>query len=257
MPNSANSLGPSRWLVPFGRPEPGAPVLLCLPHAGGGASWFRPWAEHTSAAVVGVQLPGRGPRIAERPVSDLDELVAALVPEVRPLTASRYAVFGHSMGAIVAFELVRALRAEGLPEPLRLAVSGARPPHLPVRDPVHDVPRDRLVAWLRDLDGLSDELLEQPDVLDFALPALRADLRVVEARTHRPGPPLSCPITVLRGDRDPECDAADAAGWRGHTTGPCTERVFPGNHFFLDDDVPGVVSAVTEDLQIHVHSRRA
>ncbi|WP_078843430.1 thioesterase II family protein [Streptomyces albus] len=214
-----------------------APVrLFCLPHTGGGAALYRAWAERLAPAVdvVSIRLPGRENRFRETPYRRLDELVEALAQAVEPLLDRPHAWFGHSMGALIGYELCRTLRDRGLREPERLLVSGRRAPHLPSRRPqVHDAPARDLVAHLRELNGTPAEVLDDAAALSALLPMVRADFAVSETYRWRERRPLRCPVLVLGGRDDILATPGELAGWREHSTADCEVRMFDGGHFYL------------------------
>ncbi|GAA3150532.1 alpha/beta fold hydrolase [Streptomyces rameus] len=241
----------SDWLAVWSPAPAPAPRLFCLPHTGGGAAVYRHWAPRLSPdiEVVSLRLPGRESRFRERPYDRLTDLVPALVDAVAGRLDRPHAWFGHSMGALVAYEVCRELARRGLPQPLRLLVSGRRAPHLPSRTrPVHAAPADELLAHLAELNGTPDELLTSPAVRATVLPRLRADFAVSETYRYRPGPPLAVPITVLGGAADPVTDPYELRGWREHTRADCAVRMFPGDHFFLHQDPEPVLTAVARAL---------
>lgn len=209
--------------------------LACFPFAGGDALAFRTWpaALGPSVEVYAVELPGRGLRLAERPHTRLAPLLDELACALGPLRERPLALFGHSMGALIAFELARRMEADGGPPPAHLFVAGSPPPEAPARTRLHDAPRGELVALLRALGGTPPEVYEHAELLDLFLPILRADLELLETRVHRPGPPLACGITALAGAHDAVARPAAAAEWAAYTRGPFDVRVLPGGHFFL------------------------
>jgi medium-chain acyl-[acyl-carrier-protein] hydrolase len=247
---------PVAELEPWGvRWRPASDVrlrLFCLPHTGGGAVAYRDWASCLPAdvEVVAVRLPGRETRYRERPFDRLDGLVTALVRGLEPLMDRPFAWFGHSMGALVAYEACRAIRDAGGPEPARLLVSGRRAPHLPERyRPVHDAPTADLVARLVELNGTPREVLDDRAVLSAFLPMLRADFAVSETYHWSPGPPLSCPISVFGGLHDPMATQEELHAWKGHSTAGCRVRTFEGDHFFLHTAPERVLLAIDADLR--------
>lgn len=211
--------------------------LLCLPHAGGSAvmyhPWRRPFAE--TARVVPVELPGHGVRRGEEVVSDLDDLVRHLALRMSSVGPSRrYVLFGHSFGALVAFELARVLAFRTTP-PIALVVSGRNAPSVAhPAAPLHQLADRELVEGVRSLDGLPEQLLAHQDVLDLFLPLLRADLRMAETYRLRPGPRLRCPVWVLAGENDALVTPDGLAAWQAETVGPCVVRRVPGGHSVLD-----------------------
>ncbi|MYW46507.1 alpha/beta fold hydrolase [Streptomyces sp. SID486] len=236
------------WIRRFHR-APDAPVqLLCFPHAGGAAG-----AQHAlSAAVAGplepvvVQYPGRHDRFTEPFAERIDEVVDAVLDALPADPAGRpLALFGHSMGALAAFETARALQARGR-APAALFVSGHPGPSLPIASYWPGAPSDdELLAEMRLLAGTDDSLLADPMLLEVALPALRADYAMLSAYSYRPGPPLRCPVVALTGDADPRVRVEEMPTWRQETLGPFTTHVLPGGHFYLDDHLPRVARALT------------
>lgn len=224
----------SRWLPRSPRETPGL-RLFAFPWAGGGATVFQTWASGLPADVelLPVQLPGREERLGEPAFERIEPLVEATRQALAPHLDVPFAFYGHSMGALVAFELTRALRRRGGPMPARLMVSGRRAPHLPVPRPhLHALPDAEFLAGLRRLQGTDDAVLESSELMALVLPTLRADFAVCETRVHAEEPPLDLPITAFGGVSDREAGFADVAAWRHHTRGGFRSRMFPGHHFF-------------------------
>jgi surfactin synthase thioesterase subunit len=239
------------WIV---RPRPNARPrvrLFCFPFAGGGASTYRSWPAHLPAdiEVIAVQLPGREERLREPPFRDAMEHCRTLVDVLAPYLDRPFAFFGHSMGALVAFELVRTLVAAGGPSPAYLFVSahcGPRVPHcLPSVSGLSD--RD-LVSLLRRLGGTPAEVLEDGDVMRLMLPLFRADLTICETYRYELDAKLSCPISAFGGTLDDFIRRPDLLAWSGETRGAFQARMLPGGHFFIDDAKPRLLQAVAEDL---------
>ncbi|MBP2707754.1 thioesterase [Microbispora sp. RL4-1S] len=248
----------ARWL-PFSAltgAEPGALPLYCLPHAGGAASAFRGWQRRLpGVAVQPVQPPGRESRHREEPYRRMEPLVSDLADVVLTdveLSAAgrRYALYGHSLGALVAFELVREIRRRGGPEPVHLFVSGSDAPHLTYEDgpEVAKMGRAELVALLRALGGTPEWLLDDPEALDMVLPAVQADFTVKETYAYRDEPPLEVPITALPGDADPRVSGAKVAGWWAQTSRGFTLHPIQGGHFAVFEQVARTHEIVAEAL---------
>lgn len=226
--------------------------LFCFPFAGGGASVFRPWTTDLSSAieVYPVQLPGREGRWREPPLTQISVLVSALCEALQPLLQPPYALFGHSMGAFVAFELARQLRRERRPGPAILIVSGARAPQIPDPDPpTYSMPAGQLIEELGRLDGIPSELQAHPELVALLLPMLRADLTLCETYTYRHEPPLACHISVYGGQHDDKVTLDQLSPWNVQTAGEFRLRLFPGKHFFFVKEARTVVTqALAEDL---------
>jgi medium-chain acyl-[acyl-carrier-protein] hydrolase len=225
-----------RWLV---RTRPVAWPrlrLVCFPYAGGSASLFRTWpaALPADVEVVAVQPPGRENRIDEPLLTEMSDMVAAVATAVEDLLDVPYAMFGHSLGAIVGFELARFLRRAGRPSPAHLFVAARPAPQIGLRDRgLHRLPDREFLAKVRELNGTDEELFRHPDLLELLTPMLRADFAVSDSHRHRPEPPLSCPVTAYFGGSDLGSGSAQMAGWGQHTTAAFALRRMPGDHFFI------------------------
>jgi medium-chain acyl-[acyl-carrier-protein] hydrolase len=196
-----------------------------------------------------VSLPGRESRLREPPFTRVRSLVDALVPDVAPLLDAPCAIFGHSLGAIVGFELARALRDRTGVEPVHLFVSACRAPDDgDPRKPLHRLTRPELVRELRRLDGFDPEVLGNDELLDLVLPALRADLAMLDTYRYDAGAPLECPITTFAGMDDTHAPPERVLAWRRHTTTSFTLRAYPGGHFFLREGASPVLAGIADDL---------
>lgn len=226
--------------------------LVCLPHAGGSASFFLPVAEALSPGVdvVAIQYPGRQDRRAERPLTDLGQLADHVHEVLRDDSDLPLTLFGHSMGASVAFEVARRMEEEGRGGPVRLFASGRRAPALFREERAHKLDDAGLLAEIRRLNGTASRVLDDDELMRAALPALRADYQAAELYRASPQDTVACPVTVLTGDRDPKTSIEDARGWELHTTsGECDVHVFPGGHFFLTEQVDGVTKLLKQHFQ--------
>lgn len=219
--------------------------LICLPHAGGAAGFFSDWSATLPAEVEvqAVQYPGRADRIADPCIDSMDELAPALAQAIRPLADRPIAMFGHSMGAAVAYEVTRLLQDWGI-RPVHLFVSGRHSPGEVVPGEVHRRDDDGLVADLVRLGGTAAELLSSPELRAFFLPAIRSDYRLAETYRWSPGAEPECPLTVLLGDADPEVTYAQAERWAAHAPGGIRIRQFPGDHFYLVPERAAVLDLV-------------
>lgn len=254
MASSDTLAWPRAWL-PYARAQEVAPVrLFCFPHSGGGASAFRTWRGvlAPTAQVCGVQLPGRENRRAETCHQGMGALLDALVPALAPLLAEPgrpYALFGHSMGADVAFALTRRLREEGLPAPVRLFVAAHLPPHLPELEPdAHPLSDREFIARVRRYGGTDDSVWDNQELVDLLLPTLRSDFRLFETFRVGADDRVDCPISVLGGAADPAVQPEALRQWRQLTAGDCSIRLFEGAHFFVERALPDVAKAITADL---------
>jgi len=224
--------------------------LVCFPHVGGAATYYFPLSRSLSPAVevVAVQYPGRQDRRHEAVVDNIQDLADRAFAVLREVVEPPFALFGHSMGAIVAFEVAgRFERVAGTP-PVRLFVSGRRAPSRHLRGGVHLLTDAGLVAELRHVGGTDEAFLADEELRAMLLPVIRADYKAVETYLWPRQQPLTCPITVLVGDRDPQTTVDDAAAWTEHSTAGCDLRVFPGGHFYLDAHHDAVVAEITTAL---------
>ncbi|MFJ7199805.1 MULTISPECIES: thioesterase II family protein [unclassified Streptomyces] len=224
-------------------------LLVCLPHAGGSASFFFPVSRALSPAldVVAVQYPGRQDRRHETPVDDIPELARQVADALGPVDGRPVAFFGHSLGASLGFEIARLLQARGT-DVCHLFASGRRAPSRTRDERVHLRDDEGLLAEVRELSGTDPRILGDPEVVRMALPALRADYRAAETYRYVPGPPLTCPITVFTGDNDPKVSAEEAGAWSAHTSAEFDLRTYPGGHFFLTDHQADMTRIIRERL---------
>lgn len=227
------------WVQRFA-PRPACDLrLICFHHAGVGAAVYRPWALQMppEVEVCAVELPGRGSRLREAPLSSIAQIVAELLPQLQPELDRPFVFFGHSMGAVLAYETATALGAAGHAQPEHLFVSGRRPPHVP--DPLSPLSAladaDFVAEVNRRYGGIPPELLQHPDVMELLLPALRADIGALDRHPLRDARRvLSCPITAMGGDADAMTPAAHLDAWRTLTDGGFSAKLYRGDHFYLD-----------------------
>ncbi|GAA1989500.1 thioesterase II family protein [Kitasatospora viridis] len=244
-----------RWfLAGLGRAWRGT-QLLCLPHSGGNASSYRGWlaGAETEVDVVPVQLPGRETRLTEPAITDQPTLIAELARVVEAAPFRRIALFGHSMGAVLAVNLCRALEAAGVPV-AHLFVSGhGGPSQRPVADFPTDSSDEELLEALRENGALNFEaLMEHPELREMVLRVLRSDLRLVLSGIVA-GPPVQAPITVINGQDDPILAQWDTAEWAGLTEGRCERHLLPGDHFYLaeqGDRVARIIRTALQDAEV-------
>jgi medium-chain acyl-[acyl-carrier-protein] hydrolase len=237
------------------KPSPQARLrLFCFPYAGGGVSIFRAWSDGLPAdvEVCPVQLPGRGTRLTEPPFTQLSRLVQALAEALFPLLDKPFAFFGHSLGALVSFELARQLRRQhgvGV-QPVHLFVSADRAPQIPYRDlPIHSLPEGQFLVELRRLKGTPREALEDEELMQSMLPVLRADFAVYETYVFSTEPPLNCPISTYGGLQDHKVSRGDLEAWRDQTSVSFSLRMFPGDHFFLNTTQPVLLRVLSQELR--------
>jgi medium-chain acyl-[acyl-carrier-protein] hydrolase len=239
------------WLVSYASSSRARVRLFCFPYAGGAAHIFQQWPRRMpeGVEVCAVQPPGRGSRLRERPYASLKELVAAAAPALLPFMDRPFAFYGHSMGALVAYELTRRLREEGRPEPLHLFVSGCRAPQLSeTREVTYNLPDPEFIEHLRSLKGTPAEVLEHEELLQLVLPLLRADFAATQTYRYAEGPPLGRPLTAVGGLQDEEVTREHLAPWRETTTGAFSLHMLPGDHFFLHTSRDMLLDIITRHL---------
>ncbi|MBE9016055.1 putative thioesterase [Chroococcidiopsis sp. CCALA 051] len=227
--------------------------LFCLPYAGGGAMTYRRWADSLSPSVevCAVELPGRGMRLREKPFTRLDALVEAIAIAIRPDLDKPLALFGHSMGAIVSFELARLLRRQYGIDPVYLFVSGRRAPQIPhPKPPTYNLPEPAFLAELRRLNGTPAAVLENTELLQLVLPTVRSDFEALETYRYQPEPPLDCAIAAFGGLSDAETNIQELEAWTEQTTAAFSLYMLPGDHFFLDSAQAQIVQCLTQHLQL-------
>jgi medium-chain acyl-[acyl-carrier-protein] hydrolase len=235
------------------KPNPQARLrLFCFPYAGTGASIFRNWADGLpdDIEVCPVQFPGRGTRLTESPFTQLSTLVEALAEDLVPILDKPFAFFGHSLGALVAFELARHLSKGSGVQPIRLFVSGDRAPHLPPRHrPIHALPTGEFLTELRRLNGTPGQILENVELMQIMVPVLRADFSVYETYVYATEPPLNCFISGFGGLQDQRVSREDLEAWRDQTNDAFSLRMFPGDHFFLNATRPLLLQLLSQELR--------
>lgn len=245
------------WLVSR-KPNRKASVrLFCFPYAGGGASIFHSWQKNLSdmVEVCPVQLPGRGLRIEEPPFTEMRELIQAAGQALAPYFDKPFAFFGHSMGALIAFELARHVRRKYSLQPVRLFVSGRCSPQT-LRGPFNSSMSDSAFAeMLRRNNGIPEEALEDPELMELILPVIRADFALCERYVYVSEPPFSFPITAFGGLNDYGAPRDCIESWREHTTGPFLVRMVPGDHFFLNALQSPLLEVIAKELEQDVREK--
>ena len=233
--------------------------LICLPHAGSGASFFRRWPSDLpdDVEVCAVQLPGRENRLMEPPITDLSQLIRQLVRGIGSAFDRPYALFGHSMGALVAFELARCQQRSHQLMPCQMFLSGRNAPQIidwqERENPRHRLSDDALRAELARMHGTPEEVLRNEELMAALLPAVRADLTIVETYTFEQGEPLPCPIHVFGGADDTLTSRAGLDKWHEQTRDEFQIRLFAGNHFFIVNQHRALLRHIARTLSERLH----
>jgi medium-chain acyl-[acyl-carrier-protein] hydrolase len=242
------------WLSCY-KPNPAATIrLFCFPYAGSSALIYRDWTRSFPEwiEVCPVQLPGRGARLREKPFVRMDQLVKSLLREMRSYLTKPFAFFGHSMGAVIGFEITRLLRRENGPLPVHLFVSGRSAPQMMVpKPPTYNLPDAEFKQELQRLKGTPAEVLAHPELMEVVMPLLRADFELIQTYIYTYEQPLNIPLTALGGLED-DISREQLEGWRAETTGPVSVRMFAGDHFYLTTNQQLLPPILTDALAVQV-----
>ncbi|NJO81463.1 MAG: thioesterase [Blastochloris sp.] len=228
--------------------------LFCFAYAGGGASIFRPWSAilPPDIEICAMQLPGRENRMDETAYNRLDPLIAQLADVLAPYLDIPFVFFGHSMGALVSFELARHLRRRYNRCPSKLYLAAYRAPHLRNRTiRIHHLPSEVFKVVLR-ADGIPEKILQNEELMQAMLPTLRADFEVCDTHIYREEAPLSCPFEVYGGLEDVRINKTELEGWQTHTCEAYTLSMFPGAHFFLHSDQDRLLAVLSHSLNMQL-----
>jgi medium-chain acyl-[acyl-carrier-protein] hydrolase len=240
------------WIL---RPKPNENAdlrLFCIPHAGGSGMVFRTWPQDMPdfVQVFAIELPARGRRISELPYSNLKLLVDEIAESMQPYIDRPFALFGHSFGALVGFEVARELHNHNGVPPIHLCISGAKAPEFLSNGPkIHKQPDAILINYVRSLGGTSEIVLENEEMISAVMPALRADLKMSETYIYSNSTQLDNPILVLAGESDPKVDRGSLQTWAKHTTAGFKMKLFPGNHFYLYEAQAQVLQFLGQALE--------
>ena len=225
--------------------------LFCFPYAGGGSSVYRSWSKDLPAFVdvCPIQLPGREGRLEEPAAIRLEPLAEAIAEAIRPYLDKPFAFFGHSMGALLGFEVARKLRDHNGHEPAHLFVSAHGGPHIPEGDiHVYKLSDPDFLKHLQELNGTPDAVLACPELMQLLLPTLKADFELIGTYEYKPEAPLKCPITAFSGTQDSSVSPEAIAGWKIHTTGTFSAEFLPGDHFYLLSNKTLLLRMLSEKL---------
>ena len=255
LPFMKTTLTLNSW-VKCPKPNPQAKLrLFCFPYAGGWSLSFRTWSDNlpTTIEVCPIELPGRGTRSSEAPLTQLKPLIERLAQALLPQLDRPFAFFGHSMGGLVCFELARFLRQNYGLIPSHLFVSGRGAPQLPRQEPpIHGLPEPEFIEELRRLNGTPEAVWAHPELRELLLPALRADFAILETYVYTPAPPFDWPITAFGGLQDLEVSCEELEAWRVQTSASFSLRMIPGDHFFLHSGKTFLFQLLSQELQNYV-----
>jgi medium-chain acyl-[acyl-carrier-protein] hydrolase len=243
----------SPWFL-FSKTNSQAKVrLFCLHHAGVGAFLFGQWKKYLppEIEIYAVQLPGRENRLGESPFTRIDQLVKTLTPIMIPYLDKPFAFFGHSLGALLSFEITRELRRQNAPTPIHLFVSSRIAPQLSIKinSLIHELPETAFLQEIcRRYDGIPEMVLQNTELMQIFLPALRADFAMLETYIYANEEPLNCPISAFGGREDREVSEQAIAAWQHQTSSYFKMQMFDGGHFFFRSDIAPILSIITQTL---------
>ena len=246
-----NNISP--WFTTYNQPIKNQARIFAFPYSCAGASSFHQWAGHFSQYgidFIGVQLPGRENRRGDKPLSNLPDLIDSLLSAITPYTDQPFVFFGHSLGALVAFELSRALQKKGIALPDHLFASAFRPPSLAnPNKALHQLEREAFIDGIRAYGNTPEAVLSNTVLMDLFLPMLRADFALNETYCYQEETPLSCPITVFKGSEDNFANPQNMGCWQQETQAKYEEIEYKGHHFFLDEHRQSISQRLVDALQ--------
>jgi medium-chain acyl-[acyl-carrier-protein] hydrolase len=226
--------------------------LFCLPYAGGSPDVYRSWRKWLAPQldICLVHLPGHGRNLGQQGFRRLVPLVQELADRMDCGTDLPFAIYGHSMGALIAFELASELLRRGCKMPQLLLVSGRRAPHCPsVYRQTFDLPDEEFLSELRRLNGTPAEVLDNPELIKLFIDVIRDDFELVDTYEYQPGERLPCPICVYGGIDDEDVSIESNEAWQEHTSVSCKVRMFQGDHFFIRKPSPTFIEAFAHDVE--------
>jgi medium-chain acyl-[acyl-carrier-protein] hydrolase len=240
------------WFKRF-KPNPNASLqIFCFPFAGGGTLAYNSWANALAPffELYALQLPGRECRFKEKPFDQLLPLVKELADTICLALNKPFAFFGHSLGALISFELTRHLQEKKLPAPIHFFVSGWRAPHLPdPYPPLHRLPLAGFIQELKRLNGTPESVLQNPELLEIFLPVLRSDFKMAETYVYENEDPIACPITAFGGRHDHLVSRGELEAWQLHTSEKFRLKMFPGGHFYINHRQQELFDEIAGDLR--------
>ncbi|MGK7918699.1 MAG: thioesterase II family protein [Trichodesmium sp.] len=246
-----STITPSPWIKIFQPISQPTLRLFCFHPSAAGASLFRLWEKYlpSNIEVCAIQLPGRETRIKEPLITQWDDLLPTLTQALLPLIEEYpFVFFGHSLGALISFEVVRKLRREKLPIPKYMFVSGRRAPHIPIDSLLYQASNPILISTLREYDGTPEAVLQNQDLMELFLPILRADFTLNEKYMYSAEAPLEFPIVAFRGINDIAVSQQQLSEWEKHTMSNFELDEFPGGHMFFQKEPKPLIEVILKFL---------
>ncbi|WPY01820.1 Thioesterase (plasmid) [Candidatus Trichorickettsia mobilis] len=239
------------WFIPFKQEKNAYVRLFCFHYGGGSATTYREWTkgliEHVE--LVAIQLPGREHRFSEPLLYNISHVVDKLCENFSSYIGKPFVFFGHSIGALIAFEFVRTLRRKGMPQPKHLIISGAKAPQVALkRAPIYNLTDSKLIEEIRKYNGIPISILEDEELMAIFLPIIRADFFISETYKYTSEEPLTFPITSLGGLGDDTFDFEDLLKWKEQTSSSFEYNLLPGDHFFIRSSYQKVIRIVNQIL---------
>jgi medium-chain acyl-[acyl-carrier-protein] hydrolase len=242
----------NNWLV-YPQPNPDAQLqLICFHYAGCGAAIFHPWPDYlpTNVQVCAIRLPGRETRFKEPLFTDIDSLIQSLIHPLLTILDKPFAFFGHSMGALISFELSRFLRKNYGLSPQHLFVSSRCAPQLaPTNPPLHNLPESNFIEKLCEFNGIPQAVLADKELMQIFLPILRADFSVLETYSYTAEQPLNFAITTFGGMQDSVVSVRQLEAWQAQTNQSFSLQMFPGDHFFINTAKSSLLTSISKTLE--------
>ncbi|MEM8829554.1 MAG: thioesterase domain-containing protein [Cyanobacteria bacterium P01_G01_bin.19] len=229
--------------------------LFCLPYAGGSTYIYDRWGDFLpdTVEVCPIELPGRRKRFIETPYENVNVLISDLAKILLPYLDKPFAIFGHSMGGLVSFELTRLLRRRYHLQPVHLFISACRATQLPRSKPnIHQLDDAAFTQEIIRLGGTPQAVLSDKEMMELILPTLKADFKAIETHLYQLETPLNLPLTVFGGDSDTEVTPEELAAWREQTTAKFSLEIFTGGHFFIDSELSLLLKSVCDALELYV-----
>lgn len=239
-----------KWVVRYSKENSVKSRLFCFPYAGGNAGMYKHWMQHfEETEIIAIQLPGRSNRFSEASIDNLDTCVFEVLNSLKYLLDKPFAFFGHSLGAIIAYEVLRKIPEEQYKNCLQLFVSGRIAPDLKSPNPkISYLPNDQFKKVLKEYEGTDIELLKNDDLMDVLIPMLRSDFRMIETYHHHHSTPLKTSITALSGKDDLFVDFDAVSEWQRFSEKPLAHHSFDGNHFFVDKNRVEIAQLVSNTM---------